>query len=59
MAEEKASAMAWAKLVLGTVIFLAMLVIHTWVKELPYWLFAAPTALWGIDLSSLLPGGKK
>ena len=58
MSDEKTTAFAWARFIVGSILMVALLGIHVWVKELPVWLFGLPAALWGIDLSSLF-GAKK
>lgn len=56
--QAKTTAMAWVKFIVGTILFVALISIHVWVKELPVWIFGLPAALWGVDLSSMFRGGK-
>lgn len=53
-ADQKTTLFAWVKFIIGTILFVGLIGIHVWVKELPVWLFGLPAALWGVDLSSLL-----
>lgn len=54
MTDERATVFDWVKLIIGTILFAALIAIHVWVKELPVWLFGLPAALWGVDLSKVL-----
>jgi hypothetical protein len=57
----KQSAMVWSKFIVATIMALATLGIHAFVKDLPVLVMAAPYAIMGlkIDLSGLLGLGKK
>lgn len=58
-ADQKTTLFAWVKFIIGTILFVGLILIHVWIKELPVWLFGLPAALWGVDLSSLLGRGGK
>lgn len=56
--DNKTRMIDWAKFVVGTILFGALLAVHVWLKELDPWLFGLPALLWGVDLSSLVRKGK-
>jgi len=57
--EQKTNAMAWAKFIVASILAGAMLYIHSFVKELPLVLLAAPYVLMGVDLSKFITIGRK
>jgi hypothetical protein len=58
VAMERDSVFDKIKFAIGIILFIGLIVIHVWVKELPVWLFGLPAALWGVDLSAAF-GRKK
>ena len=59
MSAEQTKALEWAKFVVGAILFAGMLYIHAFVVPLSIFLMAIPGILMGVDVSKLLPGGKK
>lgn len=60
--EAKATFYDWARWIVGTIVFCAMLYAHVFIKELPLLLFAVPAFLVGIkpeSLAGIFTGGKK
>lgn len=58
MSRETVSIFDKVKFAIGIILFVGLIGIHVWVKELPVWLFGLPAALWGVDLSAAF-GRKK
>lgn len=48
----------WIKFIVGVILFVGLIAVHVWVKDLPVYVFGLPAALWGIDLASAF-GRKK
>lgn len=60
MTKQSATAFEWAKLIIGAVMFVGLIYVHAYVKELSVFILALPAAVMGVDLSKLLNiGGKK
>lgn len=59
MSDESRWTFERVKFAIGIALFVGLVVVHVAFKELPVYILGLPAVLWGVDLSSLLPGGKK
>lgn len=50
---DRETAITWARLFIGSLLFAAMLYIHVAIKELPYWMYLFPGFLMGMRWEKL------
>lgn len=56
--QKKPSRLEWARFIVGALLFVGLIVINVWVKELSLFIIGIPALLMGIDPKKLLGGGK-
>jgi len=55
---EKVKTLEFARLIIGTGLFVFLISIYVFVEKIPIWLVAVPGFLMGIDIKTLLNIGK-